>query len=308
MRVERRAAARWSLQEAEDALARLGRRAAATRSRRRAPLTMSSLRRRAICDAAGEVDRAQLDRRAGERAHDGAGVGRVGEQAQPGEHVADLGALRRTPPRRRAGRGPRAPRAPTATAWPSSRDRAHQHARSARARRPRARSAARSRPRRSGPGRARSAQRQNATSPPGAPGAARLAMRSAIGATTARGRVERRAAGQRSDSLQADDRRVGVLAGEVAQVLRRGAAGALDRLVVVAGGGRGRRARRRAAHEQQAWAQLEVLDVVDEHVRGSARRPARATCGCSRSSASARSTRSPTSSAPRSASIRSCAA
>ena len=43
--------------------------------------------------AARDVDRAQLDRRPRERPHDGAGVGGIGEQPQPGEHVADLGAL-----------------------------------------------------------------------------------------------------------------------------------------------------------------------------------------------------------------------
>ena len=38
----------------------------------------------------GEVDRAQVDRRAGEGADDGRGVSRVGEHPQPGERVADL--------------------------------------------------------------------------------------------------------------------------------------------------------------------------------------------------------------------------
>ncbi len=42
---------------------------------------------------AREVDRAQLDRRPRERAHDRAGVAGVDEQAQPGEQVAHLGAL-----------------------------------------------------------------------------------------------------------------------------------------------------------------------------------------------------------------------
>ena len=44
---------------------------------------------RAPCD----VNRAQLDRRPGQRADDGRRVGGVGEQAQPGEEVADLGPL-----------------------------------------------------------------------------------------------------------------------------------------------------------------------------------------------------------------------
>ena len=44
-------------------------------------------------DDAREVDLAQLDRRARERAHDSGGVLRVDEQAHPGEHVAHLGPL-----------------------------------------------------------------------------------------------------------------------------------------------------------------------------------------------------------------------
>ena len=55
--------------------------------------TMSSLRRRAICTLRAMSIGAQLDRRAREGAHDGAGVAGVDQQAQPGEHVLDLGAL-----------------------------------------------------------------------------------------------------------------------------------------------------------------------------------------------------------------------
>ncbi len=43
--------------------------------------------------ATGDVDCAQFDRCPGQRADDGARVRRVREQSQPGEHVADLGAL-----------------------------------------------------------------------------------------------------------------------------------------------------------------------------------------------------------------------
>ena len=43
--------------------------------------------------AAGEVDRAQLDRRPHQRAHHRTRVLWVGEQAKPGEQVAHLGAL-----------------------------------------------------------------------------------------------------------------------------------------------------------------------------------------------------------------------
>ena len=61
---------------------------------------------RVLCEP-GDVHRAQLDRWAGEGAHHGARVGRIGQQAQPGEHVAHLGALEvcgraREPERHRA--------------------------------------------------------------------------------------------------------------------------------------------------------------------------------------------------------------
>ena len=55
--------------------------------------TMSSLRRRAICTLRAMSIGPQLDRRAREGAHDGARVAGIDEQAQPGEHVLDLGAL-----------------------------------------------------------------------------------------------------------------------------------------------------------------------------------------------------------------------
>ena len=42
---------------------------------------------------AGDVDRGELDRGSRERAHGGRGVAGVGEQPQPGEHVAHLGAV-----------------------------------------------------------------------------------------------------------------------------------------------------------------------------------------------------------------------
>ncbi len=61
--------------------------------------TMSSLRRRAISRAPGQVDRAQLHRRAGQRPDRGRRVVGVGEHPQPRDRVADLGAMeeRRSP-------------------------------------------------------------------------------------------------------------------------------------------------------------------------------------------------------------------
>ena len=54
---------------------------------------MSSLRRRASCDHAREIDLAQLDRRTRERAHHRGGILRIDEQARPSEHIAHLGPL-----------------------------------------------------------------------------------------------------------------------------------------------------------------------------------------------------------------------
>ncbi len=44
-------------------------------------------------DHAREIDLAQLDRRARQRAHDRRGVARIGQQPRPGDHVAHLRAL-----------------------------------------------------------------------------------------------------------------------------------------------------------------------------------------------------------------------
>ena len=75
--------------------------------------------------AAGEVDRPELDRRARQRAHDGGRVRRVGEQPQPGQHVAHLGGAEEgvdadEPVRQRALLEREADRAPLAA------DRAHE--------------------------------------------------------------------------------------------------------------------------------------------------------------------------------------
>ena len=114
--VELGAALAVQLDEALDAFARLGRdlRRLGGGGRARRPDRACAARH---LDHAREVDLAQLDRRAGERAHDRGGVLRIDEQAHPGEHVAHLGALeerrrRAAPPwraRPRRGRDSRRP-------------------------------------------------------------------------------------------------------------------------------------------------------------------------------------------------------
>ena len=91
-RVDRRHARAVELEEHADPLARLGRdlRGLGRGGERADHVEFAAPR---DLRAAGDVDRAQVDRRPGERAHDGGGVGGVGEQPQPGEHVADLRAL-----------------------------------------------------------------------------------------------------------------------------------------------------------------------------------------------------------------------
>ena len=132
--------------------------------------------------AARDVDRAQLDRRPRERAHDGAGVARVDEQPQPGEDVLDLGALEAAPRRRAGCRARRARRArrrsPGPPGAPSARGRRRRPARRRRA------AAARPRRPRPAPARARSSSARSARAPP-AGAAAGAASRSGLAATTA---------------------------------------------------------------------------------------------------------------------------
>ena len=91
-RVQGRRGGAVALEELEDPLARLGRdlRRFGGGHQRRDHVELAPAR---DLDAPGEVDRSQLHGRAGERAHDGAGVARVGQQAQPGQDVANLRAL-----------------------------------------------------------------------------------------------------------------------------------------------------------------------------------------------------------------------
>ena len=90
--VDRRHAGAVELEEHADALARLGRHLRRL-DRRRQRRDHVELAPAGDLGAAGDVDRAQLDRRPRQRAHDRAGVGGIGEQPQPGQHVADLGPL-----------------------------------------------------------------------------------------------------------------------------------------------------------------------------------------------------------------------
>ena len=196
--------------------------------------TMSSLRRRAICVHAREVDRPQLHGRPRERAHDRAGVAGVDQQPQPREQVAHLGALEerrraRQPVRHRALLERHRDRLALAA------HRAHEHAhvlgRDVLARdqpldlgrdRLRLRALGRAAPERhlsAGPSPVqllldpvrRPARRRRGRRAGSAPGAQRL--------------------------LQPHDRRRRPLGAEVVHVLGRGAAEAVDRLVVVGRGG-----------------------------------------------------------------------
>ena len=90
-RVDRRHARAIQLEEPADPLARLGRhlRGLHRGHERRHHVELAPAR---DLRAARDVDRAQLDRRARQRPNHGGRVGRVGQEPQPREHVADLGA------------------------------------------------------------------------------------------------------------------------------------------------------------------------------------------------------------------------
>ena len=269
---------------------------------------MSSLRRRAIWVHAREVDRAQLDRRPRERAHDRAGVAGVDEQAQPGEHVADLGALEE---RRGADQPVRARRAPRARRRPPG----PRGARSARARDVLGRDVL-ARDQALDVGRDGLRLRALVGAAPerdlaGAGSRGRSAWR--CGRARAR-RPPRAARGRARRSGATRSRRTSSPAGsrcEVREVLRRGAAEAVDRLVVVAGGGEvavvGASSRAAGLGELGSWTSSTstwrkraparartcgfsraARAPQHEVARGRARRPRRA-CGRARRRASANS-------------------
>ena len=92
-RVQRRRGRPVELEEAVNPLARLGRNL--RRLQRGGERTDHvELATAGDLGTAGDVDRAQLDRRPRERPHDGGGVTRIGEQPQPREQIADLRALK----------------------------------------------------------------------------------------------------------------------------------------------------------------------------------------------------------------------
>ena len=222
--------------------------------------------------AAREVDRAQLDRRAGERADHGAGVAGVGEQPQPGEQVADLRALEEGG-RAREPVGDRALLQRRGDGLALALDRADEHAdvlrRDAVARhepldvrgdRLRLRALVRAAPER---------RPRRAACPP-AP-RSRFSIRPGSGATTARGRGEDPAAGAAALG-QAHHARLRPLGAEVDDVLRRRAAEARDRRVVV-----GRDAEVAVVGDeqpqQQVLGEVRVLELVDEDVVEARREP-----------------------------------
>ena len=88
-RVERRGGRAVELQEGEDPLARLGRDLGRF-GRGDEPGDHVELAAAGDLGAAREIDRAQLDRGTGERANDGTGVARVGEQSQPRQQITYL--------------------------------------------------------------------------------------------------------------------------------------------------------------------------------------------------------------------------
>ena len=230
--------------------------------------TMSSLRRRAIWVTRARSIGAQLDRRPRQRAHHRAGVARVDEQPQPREQVAHLGALEE----RRRARQPVGHRA----LLERHRDRlalrahrAHEHADVLGRARPRARPAARPRPPRPAPARARtrSPERDLARALRGrAAPSAGLARRDRAAPRARSARAERKRL------LEPHHPRRRPLRLEVGERLRRGAAEAVDRLVVVAGAAdvavlAGQQP------QQQALGEARVLEVVDEHVAVAGRDP-----------------------------------
>ena len=258
------------LQEDHDPLARLGRdlRRLERGGQRRDHVELAPPR---DLGHAREVDRPQLDRRPRQRAHDGARVARVHEQPQPGQQVAHLGALEE---RRGAATGSTAPRAPRTRPRPPGPRRAP----SARARRrPPARRPARDQPLDVGRHRLRlralgRAAPERDLAVGGVVGRRRAASRSGPRSAPRppRGRDHAPRGAQRH--VEPHDRRLRPLGAEVADVLGRRAAEAVDRLVVV-----GERADPAVLGDQQpqqqALGEARVLQLVDEHVPVARREP-----------------------------------
>ncbi len=213
------------------------------------------------------VHGAQLDGRSRQRAHDGARVGRVGERAQPGEHVADLGSLEVGGGAAGAS-GQRALLERGCDRRSLCLDRAHQHADLVRRR----------------PGGdqllglrcdgLRLGALGAAAPEADAPAARALQLlRYALGQRVDhRGRCSEDAPAGAVVALEADDGRLGELALEVEQVLLRRAPEAVDRLVVVADDG-DVAVLLDEQPQQHPLGEVRVLVLVDEHVPVAARDP-----------------------------------
>ena len=258
--VERRRGRAVELEERADALARLGRdlRRLERGAERGDHVELAPAR---DLRAAGDVDRAQLDGRPRERAHDRAGVARIDEQPQPGEQVAHLGALEE----RRRAREPVRHRAlleRDGDRLALVADRAHEHADVL--------------------GRHLLARDEPLDLGGHGLGLRALALAAperdlaAVAAAQLLGDAVRDRLGDRAGGgedalgaavalLEPHHRRRGPLGLEVAQVLRRRAAEPVDRLVVVAGGADLPVLAREQPH-QQALGEVRVLQLVDEHV------------------------------------------
>ncbi len=254
------------LEEAQDALARLGRQLGRLGGGHQRADHVELAPARDL-HAARDVDRPQLDRRAREGAHHGAGVAGIDEQAQPGEHVLDLGALEE---RGRAGQavGHGAFLEGHGDRLTLVAHRAHQHADVLR--------------------------RHAGAHEPLDLGRRALRLGALVGAApeahaAAGGRVGRlvdapldrlhhglrgvQDGGRRAQrALQAHGVRAGQRGGQVAQVPGRRAAPAAHRAVVVARGGQPAVLAAQGGDEAQPR-ELEVLGVVDEHVAPARRDP-----------------------------------
>ena len=265
-------------------------------------LTMSSLRRRAICmQRARSTERSSIGGRASARTTAPASAGSTSSRSQASTSRTSARWKNAAAPTRRYGTARSS--SATATAWPSWRtERTSTAMRSGATPSRTSRSTSAATPCAC----ARSfAQRQNATSPPGA---ASTVQRRGGRRSARRPRARRRAialrAAERALERARPSRRAGARVKSrrffVAAPRKRSIAWSSSPATVRSPcGAEQRRAARRARSR--------LLQLVDEHV-AQARATRARTCGRSRSSAIARSTRSPVSSAPRSASMRSWAA
>ena len=225
---------------------------------------MSSLRRRAICvQRARSIARSSIGGRASARTTAPASPGSTSSRSQASRSRTSARWKNAAAPASRYGTARSS--SATATAWPSPRDRAHEHAdvlgRDARAR---------DEPLDVGRDRLRLRALVGAA-PEARPRRRACAVAAACPAACSAGATTARAGGDdaraRAEALgQPHDGRLRPLGAEVGDVLRRGAAEAVDRLVVVGRDREVRRARRRAAGAAGPAAKLGVLELVDEHV------------------------------------------